>query len=206
MKTKDYLKILKDEIHSVVISTIDDNGLPQTRVIDIMLVDDDSIYFITAKGKEFYHQLMKQKYVSISGICGGVGSLNKKSISLRGKVKSIGQNLLNEVFEENPYMKEIYPKVESRSALEVFKLYEGKGEFFDLSVKPINRSTFIIGKYETEDSGYEINNKCKNCGACLSKCPTNCIEEGEKYKIIQANCLHCGNCYEVCPYDAIDKK
>ena len=55
MESKDYLKILKDEIHSVVVATIDDNGRPQNRVIDIMLVDDNSVYFITAKGKEFYH-------------------------------------------------------------------------------------------------------------------------------------------------------
>lgn len=145
MESKDYLKILKNEIHSVVVATIDDKGLPQTRVIDIMLVDDNSIYFITAKGKEFYHQLMKQKYVSISGVSGGEGSLDKKAISLRGKVKNMGQNLLEKVFEENPYMKGIYLQIESRSALEVFRLYEGQGEFFDLSTKPINRANFVIG-------------------------------------------------------------
>ena len=206
MESKDYLKILKDEIHSVVVATIDDNGLPQTRVIDIMLVDDNSVYFITAKGKEFYHQLMKQEYVSISGMSGGKGSLNKKSISLRGKVKNIGQNLLDKVFEENPYMAQIYPQRESRSALEVFRLYEGQGEFFDLSTKPINRASFVIGNYQIKDSGYTINDKCKACGICISKCPTNCIKSGEKYKIITSNCLHCGNCYEVCPYNAIDKK
>ena len=206
MESKDYLKILKDETHSVVVATIDDNGLPQTRVIDIMLVDDNSVYFITAKGKEFYHQLMKQEYVSISGMSGGKGSLNKKSISLRGKVKNIGQNLLDKVFEENPYMAQIYPQRESRSALEVFRLYEGQGEYFDLSTKPINRASFVIGKSNIEDSGYTINDKCTACGLCISKCPTNCIQSGEKYKINKNNCLHCGNCYEVCPYDAIDKK
>lgn len=206
MESKDYLKILKNEIHSVVVATIDDKGLPQTRVIDIMLVDDNSIYFITAKGKEFYHQLMKQKYVSISGMSGGEGSLDKKAISLRGKVKNMGQNLLEKVFEENSYMKEIYPQIESRSTLEVFKLYEGQGEFFDLSTKPINRASFVIGNSLMEDYGYIINNKCKACGLCVPKCPTNCIKAGEKYKIIKNNCLHCGNCYEVCPYGAINKK
>lgn len=206
MESKDYLKILKNEIHSVVVATIDNKGLPQTRVIDIMLVDDNSIYFITAKGKEFYHQLMKQKYVSISGMSGGEGSLDKKAISLRGKVKNMGQNLLEKVFEENPYMKEIYPQIESRSALEVFRLYEGQGEFFDLSTKPINRASFVIGNSHMEDYGYIINDKCQACGLCVSKCPTNCIQAGEKYKIIKNNCLHCGNCYEVCPYEAINKK
>lgn len=54
MQTADYLKILKDEIHSVVFATIDENGLPDARVIDIMLADSDSLYFITAKGKSLY--------------------------------------------------------------------------------------------------------------------------------------------------------
>lgn len=53
MQTAHYLKVLKDEIHSVVFATIDESGLPDARVIDIMLVDSDSLYFITAKGKNF---------------------------------------------------------------------------------------------------------------------------------------------------------
>ncbi|MGL5314905.1 MAG: 4Fe-4S binding protein [Peptostreptococcaceae bacterium] len=206
MKTKDYLKILKDEIHSVTVATVDSNGLPQTRIIDIMLVDDESLYFITAKGKEFYDQLMKKKYVSISGMCGGEGSLNKKAISIRGKVENIGQELLEKVFEENKYMEQIYPQIESRVALEVFRLYEGQGEYFNLSTKPITRNSFAIGKFEDKTSGYIINDNCNTCGACISKCPTNCIVRGEKYTIIQENCLHCGNCYLACKYDAIDKK
>lgn len=48
METKDYLRILKDEIHSTVMATIDEKGRPVTRVIDIMLTDENSLYFITA--------------------------------------------------------------------------------------------------------------------------------------------------------------
>lgn len=109
METKDYLKILKEEIHSTVFSTVDEQGLPVTRVIDIMLVDDNSIYFITARGKLFYSQLMEQAFVAVSGMTGGDGSLNKKAVSVRGKVRNLGTDLLEQVFEENPYMKEIYP-------------------------------------------------------------------------------------------------
>lgn len=54
MQTADDLKILKDEIHSAVFATLDEHGLPDARVIDIMLVDSDSLYFITAKGKGFH--------------------------------------------------------------------------------------------------------------------------------------------------------
>jgi len=66
--------------------------------LDIMLVDDNSLYFITAKGKEFYHQLMDKKYVAISGMAGGEGTLNKKAISLAGKVRNVGQELVDKVF------------------------------------------------------------------------------------------------------------
>ena len=110
MNTSKYLKILKDEIHSTAIATIDDGGLPQVRIIDIMLVDEDKLYFITARGKEFYGQLIKDQYVAITGTThGDVGnSLTKKAISIRGKVKSIGGELLDRVFKENPYMNDIY--------------------------------------------------------------------------------------------------
>ena len=145
MKTKDYLRILKDEIHSTVIATIDEKGRPVTRVIDIMLTDENSLYFITAKGKAFYSQLMTDPYVAISGMCGGEGTMKKKAVSIRGKAVKIGSEKLKEVFRQNPYMAEIYPQEESRRALEVFQVAEGTGEFFDLSVKPIYRDTFVLG-------------------------------------------------------------
>ena len=83
METKDYLRILREEIHSTVIATVDGEGHPVTRVIDIMLTDENSLYFITAKGKAFYAQLMENPYVAISGMCGGEGTMNKKAISVR---------------------------------------------------------------------------------------------------------------------------
>ncbi len=43
METRDYLRILREEIHSTVIATVDENGRPVTRVIDIMLTDENSL-------------------------------------------------------------------------------------------------------------------------------------------------------------------
>lgn len=209
METREYLQILKNEIHSTVFATVDKEGLPVARVIDIMLVDDSSLYFITAKGKVFYEQLMDKKFVAISGMTGGEGSLNKKAISIRGKVENIGQEKLDDVFTENPYMAEIYPEKESRMALEVFRLYEGQGEFFDLSAKPIKRESFYLGNVkepEKKKSGYFITERCHGCRICYSKCPQKCINMTERpYVIIQENCLHCGNCISSCPFGAIDK-
>lgn len=210
MQTADYLRILKDEIHSAVFATIDKNGLPDTRVIDIMLTDSDSLYFITAKGKEFYRQLTEQKFAAISGMTDGKHSLDKKAVSVRGKIRNIGNEKLEEVFAKNPYMNAIYPSVESRGVLEVFQMYEGQGEYFDLSVKPIYREAFYLGvRHDTHTSayGFYITANCNQCGKCLSECPQSCIEMAEgNVSINQAHCLHCGRCYEICPKKAILKR
>ena len=47
-------------------------------------------------------------------------------------------------------MKEIYPTPDSQKALTVFQLYEGSGEWFDLSKKPIERFSFSFGRVKAE--------------------------------------------------------
>ena len=67
---------------------MDDEGLPQTCVIDLMLADENGLYFLTAKGKSFYWRLMKRKYVAVSGMK-GQGTMSTIAISLRGKKSRI---------------------------------------------------------------------------------------------------------------------
>lgn len=54
---KKYLKYIVEQIHSTVVATVDENGLPVTCVIDMMDYDEDGLYFLTAKGKRFYDRL-----------------------------------------------------------------------------------------------------------------------------------------------------
>ena len=116
---------------------------------------------------------------------------------------------LKEVFEQNPYMAEIYPQEESRTALEVFQVAEGTGEFFDLSLKPIYRDTFVLGtacESEKNAGGYFITDRCRGCRICYSKCPQKCIDLSVKPLVIQQeHCLHCGNCMAACPFGAVEK-
>ena len=60
-----YQKILVEKIHSTAVATVNAQGRPVNRIIDMMLEKDGKLYFLTAKGKEFYEQLMDQCYVSI---------------------------------------------------------------------------------------------------------------------------------------------
>lgn len=60
---------------------------------------------------------------------------DKISISLRGKIKNIGSEKLDEIFVKTPYMQAIYPG-DTRAALEVFCLYEAEGEYFARPCNP----------------------------------------------------------------------
>ena len=200
MTKTDYLKTLVEEIHSTTVATIGTDGHPQTRIIDMMHYDDEGVYFLTAKGKEFYAQLMEQQYVAISA------TKNKMAISLRGKVKNIGKKNLDIMFEKNPYMKKIYPG-DTKEALEVFQLYEAQGEYFDISdPSHIVRDTIIIGEKEAVQTGYFVGKGCIGCKLCYSVCPQKCIDiSAVPVKIAQNHCLHCGRCAQICPKQCIQK-
>ena len=61
-----YLRYLVEEIHTTVVATVDDDGLPVTAAIDMMECDADSLYFLTAKGKGFYDRLVKRGLFAVS--------------------------------------------------------------------------------------------------------------------------------------------
>ena len=206
MDTNDILRFLDKEIHSVIMATVDNNGLPVTCAIDIMDYDDSGLYFLTAKGKSLYDRLTQKGYVALTGMKGD-DTLSCVAVSVSGKVKEIGNKPLDSLFEKNSYMKEIYPTKESRKALTVFRIYEGNGELFDISKKPIERIAFTFGNGQNTNQGYEIGDSCICCKACEAVCPQNCIDFGTiPAIIIQKNCLHCGNCMTVCPYNAVIKR
>lgn len=206
MKYIDYLSYLVTEIHTVIVATVDDDGLPVTAAIDMMDYDETGVYFLTAKGKGFYERLKKHGVLALTGIK-GEDTMHCVSLSIRGKVRELGRERLPRLFEKNPYMNEIYPDAATRSALTVFVIYEGIGEWFDLSRKPIERAGFTFGGANEIPEGYVITDACTACGLCCTKCPQKCIDVSCKPAMIhQENCLHCGNCYEICPVKAVLKR
>lgn len=181
MEGNDVLLFLQEKIHTVVMAVNDEAGRPATCAVDIMDCDEGGLYFLTARGKGLYRRLV---------------------------AKEVGTERLGRLLEKNPYMYEIYPTEESRSALTVFCICEGSGEWFDLSKKPIERFSFSFGGGTDSPAGYWITERCTGCGACLSVCPQNCI--GRKPDgtalIQQEHCLRCGNCAEVCPAKAVERR
>ncbi len=206
MTVKDYLGYISNVIHTTIVATVDDDGLPVTAAIDMMDSDENGLYFLTAKGKSFYDRLKERGFLALTAIK-GESTLTSVAVSVRGKVREIGDEKIPALFEKNPYMHEIYPTAESMKALTVFQIYEGSGEWFDLSKKPIERVSFTFGGAAAEQEGYFITNTCTGCQSCVEVCPQQCISTDTVPLVIhQTNCLHCGNCVTVCPVGAVRRR
>jgi uncharacterized pyridoxamine 5'-phosphate oxidase family protein len=67
MKVQDYFDILRS-IRDTSMVTISADGTPGLRIIDTMPVEDEKLYFLTARGKDFYKELMATKSVAVTGL------------------------------------------------------------------------------------------------------------------------------------------
>lgn len=197
MTLNECIKILR-EIKDVAFATVDEYGKPQIRIIDIMLVESEKVYFCTARGKEFYKQLIASGEVAVTGM-----NSSYQMLRLNGKARKLDNQKMwiDRIFRENPSMNSVYPD-DSRYVLEPFCIDNGEAEFFDLSTKPIVRQSFAINSSTLKEKGYIITDDCISCGKCERLCPQKCIND---YKINQTHCLHCGLCYEQCPVGAINQ-
>lgn len=206
MHTEGYFAFIVNEIHSVIAATVDGDGRPVTCAVDIMDYDESGLYFLTAKGKGFYRRLKERGYIAFTGMK-GEDTMSRKAVSVSGNVTEIGRERLPRLLDKNPYMYEIYPTESSRSALTVFRIHDGRGEWFDLSRKPVEREDFVFGGTENRETGYFVSDRCTGCGKCLSVCPQSCIDiAGGKAVIRRENCLRWGNCEEICPAAAVEKR
>ena len=211
LKAESYLRYIVNEIHTTIVATVDDEGLPVTAAIDMMDADENGLYFLIARGKSFYDRLKKRGFLALTALK-GEDTMTSVAVSVRGKVRELGNDRIRELFNKNLYMYTIYPTEESMKALTAFQIYEGSGEWFDLSKKPIERASFTFGSEKAEQAaknpeGYYITDACIGCGSCAAVCPQSCIiTDSVPHVIEQEHCLHCGNCLEACPVGAVERR
>lgn len=219
MNAQNCLDILR-EIKDVAFATVNEEGKPEVRIIDVMIVEQDKLYFCTGRGKDFYHQLIEHPDVAVTG-------LNKEfqMVRLSGKAETLPdqKSWIDRIFEENPVMNGVYPG-QSRYILEPFCISSGELEFFDLAKSPIYRESFVFGSAKASreapqntgkevqicpaprEKGFLITDVCIGCGKCMRGCPQQCITKGIPFLIHQEHCLHCGLCFENCPVQAIVRR
>ena len=74
-------------------------------------------------------------------------------MSVQEGAKEIGPERLPDLFRKNLYTEKIYPDVRSRSAIAIFGIYEGTGEWFSLSKQPVERAGFSFRAAKAKKKG-----------------------------------------------------
>ena len=117
-------------VKDAAFATVDENGRPQVRIIDIMLIADDTIIFCTARGKNFYRELLRDGHVAVTCL-----SKDWKMLRLNGVAQRLDDQhtWIDRIFAANPSMNDVYPG-DARYVLEAFCIAQGELECFDLGV------------------------------------------------------------------------
>lgn len=191
-------------IRDAAFATVDEDGLPSVRIIDVMGTDGERLYFFTPRGKAFHEDVLREGVVAIVG-----QTPDYRTCRLRGRAQRLPDDLqhayVDALFELNPGMEILYPD-DKRYICDVFCIEDGEGEYFDLGQKPVFRKAFELGTGLTGKKGvFVIDGSCIGCGACKRDCPEGCIGEGVPYAIDQEHCMRCGICQEVCPAGAVQR-
>lgn len=193
-------------VRDVALATVAPDGTPNVRIIDIMMVKDGLPHFLVPRGKAVHEEICANPSIAIVAQSIDYRTCRLKGIAERVESEPEHRALIDEMFELNPSMNEIYPSDE-RYICDAFRIVSGTGEFFDLGQKPILRKSYQIGGAEPRTGGFHVTGACIACGTCLSVCPSQCIawDEDGRALIAQRNCLHCGLCFENCPARAIER-
>ena len=209
----DFSKISKNEVKELAleklmevkhstISTIDFNGNPTSRIVDLMFREGDDIYILTCNVKPFYRQIKHNKNIAIT-----VMTKDYLQVRVQGICEEVGEDILQKIVEKNPSIKELGLVRKDLNNMSYFCITKIRGEIFDLSGERVKaqRARFSYGNKMVNEAGCVITNRCINCGKCFEICPFKAITKGKKKYIISSNlCDECGLCYYICPVKAIE--
>jgi putative 4Fe-4S binding domain protein len=163
-------------IRACAFATLDRNGLPAVRIIDVMLKEEGHLFFYTARGKDFCKELLANSTVAVTGLNG-----KWQTVHLMGRAERLADAeqhaMIDRIFEENSLMNKVYPG-DTHYILEAFVIAEGSIEFFDPRQSPICCESLALEKASVTEKDFFITEVCIGCGTFASLCPQQCIEDG----------------------------
>lgn len=142
MEFKDMMNILQNDIKAVVFSTVDQDGSPHARYINIGVANESGIFFMTSNETNFYQQLKTNPKVAITAKS-EEGYLIQV-FRIEGETRELGRDQLEEVLKGNEFVKYVYPTKEEKNTMQVFQVYQG--EAFYQSLTQGHKYTFRFGQ------------------------------------------------------------
>ena len=208
-----------EKIGCLSFTTVDEAGVPESRIAHLRAYDDEGIYFMTMFTKDFYMSMKKTGKLSICGLYAKTQVEHDENgmpvfdggyaIRMSGNVKEVPMEEVKA--KNNPIFELCIKDQEQYQAMVVFCITDGYGDVFDYDFEKINRENklqreyFSFGGAKEKKKGLHINQeKCISCGVCKKKCSFLAIKENENtYTIDPYRCDECGDCYLNCPVKAI---
>lgn len=137
-----YLTFLQEKVGAAVFATVDAEGLPQSRFINIGVGNESGIFFMTSPKTDFYAQLELTPFVAITGMSKSDNGI--EVVRVRGRVRKIGKEHLSTILKDNPYVKDVYPDEADQSSVQAFQMYEGQGKYQHLQNKVVELFEFDV--------------------------------------------------------------
>lgn len=151
-------------------ATVDEQGGPQIRNISAIHYEPETMYFFTAKGKDFCRQLMTDGRVQILGY-----TKYKEMIRLSAKAKPVSEleqgKWIDTIFAEQPYLSNVYPGDTRKLAGIVF-------EIADACIGCGSCADHCPQRCIEAGTPYQIQQEhCLHCGNCHAVCPVQAVEK-----------------------------
>ncbi len=146
MHAQKYLDLLR-EIRDVAFATVSKDKKPQVRIIDVMITENEKLYFCTARGKDFYEQLTASGQTAVTGM-----TKSYQMIRLEGTAERLKnqKEWIDRIFDEN-YIKE--------TCIECGKCAAGCPQ---QCITPANPYRIV-------------QEHCLHCGLCFENCPVSAV-------------------------------
>lgn len=136
---QEFLDFAVNEIHNVVVSTVDSNGLPIAQVCDLLLTRNNKLYITTSKNNHpFFDNLDNAHQIAINGYKGS-GTMDSCGFSIKGNIQNIHHKLMDEIFDKNYYLNKIYQNnlAQAKEELQVFEIIPKQASYLDHRTNPI---------------------------------------------------------------------
>ncbi len=208
-----------DKVGCLSFTTVDENGVPESRIAHLRAFDEDGIYFMTMFTKDFYTHIKQNGKLSICGLNAKTQVEHDENgfpvfeggyaIRMTGNVSEVSIDEIKA--KNNPIFDFCIKDKETYEAMVVFCITDGYGDIFDYDFEKINRENKLQREYFSFNGackkykGLKIDEeKCISCGVCKKKCSFLAIlESDDTYSIDIYRCDECGDCYINCPVKAI---